>query len=92
MKTVNIIIPFTLTLNDASRMDFDVGEHEVEDEIAAHPWLIAHSDQAPYIEPLPGTPEGAAVAARRVQRRRMLDTQTEEDTDNARQTMTRRDV
>lgn len=73
MKIVNIKLPFTLTLNNGTQMVFKPGEYEVEDEVADHFYLKAHSTNPPFVEPKAGTPEAAQLAAKRIQRRRILE-------------------
>lgn len=84
MKTVTIVTQFTLTLNDATTRKFAPGVYELEDDIADHFFVRVHSKDAPYIEPLPGTPEGAALAAKRMQRRKILDAAAEIHAEDAR--------
>jgi hypothetical protein len=47
MKSVKIVEPFMLTHPDGRQQQFYPGDHEVDDDLAMHPYVIAHSDQAP---------------------------------------------
>jgi hypothetical protein len=57
MKEINVIKAFLLTLADHTKRAFAVGIHKVEDEIADHWFVKAHSEPvaavAPAVEPEP---------------------------------------
>jgi hypothetical protein len=78
MKSVHIVMPFTLTLNDGSQRKFTPGVVELEDDIAEHWYVRAHSQNPPRIPPAAGTPEYAQEQARSAARRRLLDAAAEE--------------
>lgn len=78
MKQVNIITPFTLTLEGGRQQKFTTGLYELEDELADHWYVRAHSDKAPPPRPPVGTPEYAQQEARKRARRRILDAAIED--------------
>jgi hypothetical protein len=67
MPEINVVTPFTLTLDDHTTQTFQVGKQEVSDEIAAHWYVRAHTDHATPVEPAPLTDAevSAALAAAR---------------------------
>lgn len=80
-KKINIVESFTLTHDDGQQQKFNAGQHEVEDHIADHWFVRAHSDEPAPLDPPVGTQEYAKIAARKLQRRRALDAAAEDASD-----------
>ncbi|MBB3808759.1 STY1053 family phage-associated protein [Pseudochelatococcus contaminans] len=58
MATINVTKPFTLLLDDGTTRRFEVGGHDVTDDIAGHWWSGEHS--APALEAEAALPAGEA--------------------------------
>lgn len=84
MKQVTIVKPFTFTHDSGKMQEFKIGVHELDDDVAEHFYVKAHSNTPPFVEPQVGTPEAAKLAAQRVQRRRIIEAAMAEEADDAR--------
>lgn len=78
MKNVQIVKAFTLTHDDGSLERFNPGVYELEDNIAEHWYVVAHSNNPGPFRPAAGTPEYAKEEARKAARRKVLDAAIEE--------------
>lgn len=78
MKRVTIIQAFTLTLDNGSTQRINAGTHEMEDDIADHWYVIAHSDNPGYSPPKVGTPEYAREAAKKIARAKLIEAAVEQ--------------
>lgn len=57
-KTIYIKAPFTLTHDDTSKTSFEVGEHEVDADVADHWFTKLHTGEKPVAGGTPVTPAG----------------------------------
>lgn len=48
---INVISKFTLVMSDCVPHEFDVGEHEVDQDIADHWYVKANCEAAEVVEP-----------------------------------------
>lgn len=77
MKTVKIVRGFTFNHPDRRLEYIPAGEHEMDDAMADHWFVRAHSDNPPEQEPQMGTPEYAETRVTR--RRRLKDDQPRDE-------------
>jgi hypothetical protein len=82
MQRVVIVESFTLTHDDGKLQRFNPGIYELDDHIATHWYVVAHSDRPGPYEPKVGTPEYAKEAARKAARRRLIDAAIEDSVES----------
>lgn len=77
-KFVQIVQDCTVTLEDGSQQKLQAGRHELDEDVADHWFVRAHSDNPPAPQLKAGTPEYAMAAAKERQRRKIVDAAVEE--------------
>lgn len=85
MREVKIVNPFVLTHNDGHQTHFAAGVHQMEDDVADHPFVLAHSDEAPEVGLMPGSQAYEETMNARARRRQDKEAAIHQEVEQAKQ-------